>query len=131
MDVDYKIVNVYKSLTTTLRSLGLPVLPRPCLNAGDFNCRHVDWDYDDNSPVGECLAGWASIYSLALLYNAKDVYPLQSVFLKSFPGHNIYLWLSHNQGLLCHFQACLLNDGTFAKPNGINERLCRHLIHLM
>ena len=37
-----------------------------------FNCRHADWGYDDNSPDGECLAGWASINCLALLYNAKD-----------------------------------------------------------
>ena len=31
-----------------------------------------DWGYDDNSPYGECLADWASINCLALLYNAKD-----------------------------------------------------------
>ena len=28
--------------------------------------------YDDNSSDGECLAGWASINCLTLLYNAKD-----------------------------------------------------------
>ena len=43
-----------------------------CLYAGDFNCRHADWGYDNNSPDGECLAGWASVNCLALLYNAKD-----------------------------------------------------------
>ena len=48
------------------------MFPHPCLYAGDFNCRHADWGYDDNSPDGECLAGWASIHRLALLYNAKD-----------------------------------------------------------
>ena len=57
---------------TQLRTLDLPVFPHPCLCAGDFNCRHADWGYDDNSPDGECLAGWASIHCLALLYNAKD-----------------------------------------------------------
>ena len=73
MDVDgYKIVNVYKPPPTRLRSLDLPVFPHPCLYAGDFNCRHADWGYDDNSPDGECLAGWASVNCLALLYNAKD-----------------------------------------------------------
>ena len=54
-------------------------------HAGDFNCRNVDWGYDDNSPDGEYLAGWASINCLgilaakipdtnclALLFNAKD-----------------------------------------------------------
>ena len=68
----YKIVNVYKPSPTRLRSLDLPVFPHLCLYAGDFNCRHVDWDYDDNSLDGECLAGWAIINCLALLYNAKD-----------------------------------------------------------
>ena len=48
------------------------MFPHPCLYAGDFNCLHADWGYDDNSPDGECLAGWASINCLALLYNAKD-----------------------------------------------------------
>ena len=58
VDVDgYKIVNVYKPLPTRLRILDLPVYPHPCLYAGDFNCRHADWGYDDNSPDGECLAG--------------------------------------------------------------------------
>ena len=73
VDVDgYKIVNVYKPPSTRLRTLDLPVFPHPCLYAGDFNCRHADWSYDDNSPDSECLAGWASINCLALLYNAKD-----------------------------------------------------------
>ena len=73
VEVDgYKIVNVYKSPPTRLRSLDLPVFPHTCLYVGDFNCRHADWDYDDNSPDGECLAGWASINCVALLYNATD-----------------------------------------------------------
>ena len=68
----YKIVNVYKPPPTQLRTLDLPVFPHPCLYAGNFNCRHADWGYDENSPDCECLAGWASINCLALLYNAKD-----------------------------------------------------------
>ena len=55
-----------------MQTLDLPVYPHPCLYAGDFNCRHADWGYDENSPDGECLAGWASINCLALLYNAMD-----------------------------------------------------------
>ena len=74
VDVDgYKIVNVYKPPPTRLRTLYLPVFPHPCLYAGDFNCRHADWGYNDNSPDGECLAGSATINCLALLYNVKDV----------------------------------------------------------
>ena len=73
MDVDgYKIVNVYKSSPTRLRTLDLPVFPHPCLYADNCNCHHADWGYDDNSPDGECLAGWASINCLAFLYNTKD-----------------------------------------------------------
>ena len=68
----YIIVNVYKPPPTRLQSLDLPVFPYPCLYAGNFNCRHADWGYDDKSLDGECLAGWASINCLALLYNAKD-----------------------------------------------------------
>ena len=73
VDVDgYKIFNVYKPPPTRLRTLDLPVFSHPCLYAGDFNCRHADWGYDDNSSDGECLAGCTSINCLALLYNAKD-----------------------------------------------------------
>ena len=73
VDVDgYKIVNVYKPLPMQFQTLDLPVLPHPCLYAGNFNCNHADWVYDDNSLDGECLAGWASINCLALQYNAKD-----------------------------------------------------------
>ena len=68
----YKIVNVYKLPPTQLQSLDLPVFPHPYFYASDFNSHHVDWSYYDNSPDGECLAGWTSINSLALLYNAKD-----------------------------------------------------------
>ena len=48
------------------------MFPYLCLCTGDFNCRHADWGYDDNTPDGECLADWASINCLALLYNTKD-----------------------------------------------------------
>ena len=59
--------------------------------------------------------------------------------LTSFPGHNIDLRLLHYQGLLWQCQACLLSDGTSARPNGVttllrrinSQRLCCRLIHLM
>ena len=72
VDVDgYKIVNVYKPPPTAANP-GSPSVSSPLPLRGDFNCRHADWGYYDNSPDGECLAGWASINCLALLYNAKD-----------------------------------------------------------
>ena len=73
VDVDgYKIVNVYKPPPTRLQSLDLLMFPHPCLYAEDFYFRYADWGFDDNSPDGECLAGWAIINCLVLLYNAKD-----------------------------------------------------------
>ena len=53
-------------------SLDLPMFRQPCFCAGNFNCRHVDWGYNDNNPDGKYFVDWASINSLALLYNAKD-----------------------------------------------------------
>ena len=48
----------FSSSSTRLRSLDLPVFPHPCLYAGNFNCRHADWGYDDNSQdVSAWLAG--------------------------------------------------------------------------
>ena len=58
VDVDnYKIVNVYKPPPTRMQASDLPAFPHPCLYAGDFNCHHVDWGYNNNNPDGECLAG--------------------------------------------------------------------------
>ena len=149
VDVDgYKIVNVYKHPPTRLRTLDLPVYPHPCLYAGDFNCRHADWGYDDNNPNGKCLAGWASISCLALLYNAKDAPSFYSGrwntgtnpdlafasvgpnsrlpdrrVLEKFPRSQHRLCLLHHQGLLWQCQACLLSDGTSARPNGVTTLL--------
>ena len=73
MDVDgYKIVNVDKPLPTRLQASDLLVFPHPFLHAGDFNFSHADWCYGADSADGECLAGWASIDSLAFLYDPKD-----------------------------------------------------------
>ena len=144
----YKIVNVYKPLPTRLQSFNLSVFSHSCLYAGYFNCRHINWGYDDNSRDGECLTGWASINCLALLYNAKDVASfyfgrcntginpdlafasvvpnnclLDRSGLKSFPGPNIDLRLSHHQGLLFQCQACLLYDETFARQNRVAKLL--------
>ena len=152
VDVDgYKIVNVYKPTPMHLRTLDLPVYPHPCLNAGDFNCRHADWGYDDNSPDGECLAGWASINCLALLYNAKDAASFYSGhwntgtnpdlafasvgpnsrlpdrrILDKFPRsqHRPSL-ITPPKGLLWQCQACLLSDGISARPIGVTTLLWR------
>ena len=117
------------------------MLSHPCLYTGDYNCRHAEWGYIVNRPDGECLAGWARINSLALLYNDKDASRFYSgrwntgtnpdlafaslgpysryridVFLKRFPGHNINLRLSRHQ-------ACLLSDGISKRPNGVTRFL--------
>ena len=76
-EIEWLCVDVdgYKNsqhLRVTANTIANPVFPHPCLYAGDLNCRQADWGYDNNSPDSECLAGWASINYLALLYNAKD-----------------------------------------------------------
>ncbi len=74
VDVDgYKIAYVYKPPPTRLQASDLPVFPYPCLYAGNFNCPHYNWGYGANSANGEYLASWASMNSLALLYNPKDL----------------------------------------------------------
>ena len=128
----YKIVNVYKPPPMRLRTLDSPMFPHPCLYTGDFNCPHADWGFDDNRPDGECLAGWASINCLALLYNAKDASSFYSGrwntgtnpdlafasvdpnsrlpnrrVLEKFPRSQHDLRLLHDQGLLWQCQACL------------------------
>ena len=73
VDVDrYKIVNVYKPPPIRLQVSDLPVFPHPCLYAGDFNCKHVDWGYDANNADGKCLVGWANTNNLVLLHYPKD-----------------------------------------------------------
>ena len=73
VDVDgYKNSQRLQATANAIANPGSPSVSSPLSLRGYFNCRHADWDYDDNSPDGECFAGWASINCLALLYNAKD-----------------------------------------------------------
>ena len=141
MDIDgYKIVNIYKPPPTRLRTLDLPVFLHPCPCTGNFNCHHADWGYNDNSPDGECLVGWASINCLALLYNAKDAasfysghcntatnpdlsfvgvgpnsHLLDRRVLDKFPRSQHQPLLITHQGLLWQCQACLFNQWNFCK----------------
>ena len=93
----------------------------PCLYAGNFNCRQIDWCYDSNSPNVQYLVGWANINGLTLLCDAEDAASSYSsrwstgtnlvlrvayridMSLKSSLGHNIDLRLLHYLGLLCHY----------------------------
>ena len=131
-----------------LQTLDLPVFPHPCLYAGDFNCRHADWvtmttvrtvnvwltgqvlivlpSYimPRTLPVFIPAAGTlAPIQTLLLLAQVQTVAYRIDVSLISSPGHNIDLRLSHHQGLLWRCQACLLSDGTIARPNGVTTLL--------
>ena len=133
-----------------MRSLNLPVFSHPCLYAGNFNCCHVDWGYDDNNLKGECLAGWESINCLFLLYNAEDAANFSSrrwntdtnpdlafacvgpnsrlqdrrVFEK-FPSLHHRPLLITPPSLLWQCQAYLLSDGTSARPNRVVTSLLR------
>ena len=127
------MVSKYQRLqisTNAIAISGSPNVSSP--NAGNFNCRHADWGYDDKSLDDECLAGWASINCLALLYNTKNAASFYSsrwntgtnpdlAFAslgpnsrlpdrrvhENFPSYNIYLCLLHHHSLLCQCQACL------------------------
>ena len=57
-----------------------------------------------------------------ILYHNK-IYTSTSVCPGHSPGHNIDLRLLHHQGLLWQYQACLLSDGTSARPNGVTTLL--------
>ena len=46
---EYKIVSVYKPPPIRFQVFDLPLLPHPCLCAGNFNCQHIGWGYDANS----------------------------------------------------------------------------------
>ena len=73
VDVDgYKIVNVYKPPLIRLQVFNLLVFPHPCLYAGDFNCKYIDWGCDANSADGE-MPGWLGKYQQSCpTYNPKD-----------------------------------------------------------
>ena len=99
------------------------------------NCRHADCGYDDNSPNAECLAGWASINCLALIYNAKDAASFYSSPWNTGTNPDLaFASVGPNSRLpdrrildkfprLWQCQACLLSDGTSANPNGVTTLL--------
>ena len=63
-------INVFHHLA--MQSEALVILLQETHCTGAEKCRHADWGYDDSSPNGEYLAGWASINCFSLLYNVKD-----------------------------------------------------------
>lgn len=69
---DVSIINVYKPPPTRLTKASLPVINHPCICAGDFNCHHTEWGYSRSNNDGTCLAEWASVNNMTLLYNPKE-----------------------------------------------------------
>ena len=61
----------------------LPVFDTPCIYAGDFNCKHTDWAYNNISPDGECLAVWDEKNDLTLLQDPKGNFTFYSGRWKS------------------------------------------------
>jgi len=68
----YKIINAYKPPRSRLTPTTIPTFPHPSLYVGDFNCQHVNWDYNTTSHDGESLDSWATFNNLGLLYNPKE-----------------------------------------------------------
>ena len=50
----------------------IPVFPYFSIYAGDFNYRHVEWEYNITKHDGMCLVDWADNINLTLLHNSKD-----------------------------------------------------------
>ena len=61
-----------QTFTNTIASLLICQCSLTRFYAGDLNCPHADWSYGADSADGDCLAGWTSINSLALLYNPRN-----------------------------------------------------------
>ena len=61
----------------------LLVFDTPCIYAGDFNCQHTAWGYNDINPDGECLAVWAANNNLTLLQDPKGNFTFYSGRWKS------------------------------------------------
>ena len=79
----YNIVNIYKPPTLQLILTSLPVFNTPCIYAGDFNCQHTDWGYNNISPDGECLSVWAANNDLTFLQDPKGNFTFYSRHWKS------------------------------------------------
>ena len=58
--------------TFTITTIIIPVFPYPCIYAGDFNCQHTNWGYNQSSNNGNCLVDWAANNALTLLYDPKE-----------------------------------------------------------
>jgi len=67
-----KIINVYKPPRSRLTPTTIPMFPHSSLYVGDFNCQHVNWDYNKISPESESVDSWATSNNLGLLYNPKE-----------------------------------------------------------
>ena len=52
----------------------IPVFYTPCIYAGDFNCHHIDWGYNNINSDGERLAAWAPNNVLTLLQDPMDTF---------------------------------------------------------
>ena len=68
----YKIINVYKSPRSQFTPTAIPTFPHLSLYFGDFNCQHVNWDYNKTSPDVESLDSWATSNTPGLLYDPKE-----------------------------------------------------------
>ena len=66
------IIIIYKPPSSRMTMASLPVFPPPSIYAGDFNCQHTSWGYQNNSGSGNCLVQWANLNDLSLLYNPKE-----------------------------------------------------------
>ena len=74
----YNIINIYKPPPLQMTLTSLPDFDTPCIYAGDFNCQHTDWGYNNIIHDGECLAVCAANNDLTLLQDPKGNFTFHS-----------------------------------------------------
>lgn len=70
---DTSVVKVYKPPPTALTVTSLPNMTASTIYAGDFNCQHTDWGYNQTLQDGEGLSEWASSAEALLLLDSKEL----------------------------------------------------------
>jgi len=68
----YKMINVCKPPLLRLTPTAIPTFEHPSLYVGDFNCQHVNRNYNETSSHGESLDSWAASNNLGMLENPKE-----------------------------------------------------------
>lgn len=122
-------VSIYKPPSVNWLPNTMPSFFKPCINAGDFYIKHIDWGYNQNDDDGEFILNWMNNNG-NLVLDAKD--------LKTFHSNG---WNTEINPDLCFISECLsrqniLKRKVFPKFSRSQHRLVvydvnksLHLVH--